>query len=119
MSVAMVIPEIGFDEAADDADDAARHRHEEEPEDDDEEAREQRPGERAREGREEGDDGDERDAAADDDRERQVALGALARGVARAARADRGRESRKLETMVGSVLMSVITPAHATAPAPM
>ena len=28
-------------------------------------------------------------------------------------------DSRKAETMVGSVLMSVITPAQATAPAPM
>ena len=80
--------------------------------------------ERAREGavreaRQDRDEEREDDRADDDDPHAEVALGAdRALAPRRRCRSD-FTDSRKAETIVGSVLMSVITPAQATAPAPM
>ena len=62
---------------------------------------------------------DQRAAAEQHEGDRQIALGALAcRGAAAPARSD-ARLSRNDETIVGSVLSSVMKPPAATAPAPI
>jgi hypothetical protein len=119
MSVAMVIPEIGFDELPMIPTMRLDTVTKKKPKTTTRSPVRSDPGKAPGSVREEGDDGDEAMAPPTTIGERQVALGALARrGAALPARRSRS-ESRKLPTIVGSERMSVITPAQATAPAPM
>ena len=82
IKVAMVMPEIGFDELPMMPTMRERDGDEEEAEDDDERGHEQRAGEAAGQVGQKRDDQHQRHRAAEDERERQIALGALALGGA-------------------------------------
>ena len=120
MRVAIVMPEIGFDEVP------------MMPTMRDETVTKKKPktttrrpiSERAGEGpcgklRQNRDEDREDDRADDDDADAQIVARCASSLARRAARAERFTDSRNAETIVGSVLMSVMTPAQATAPAPM
>ena len=121
ISVAMVMPEIGFDDEPMTPDDAAGHGDEEEPEHDDQQAQQQLAAEpecRARRAAR-AMTTTRRQAADEHDGDGQVALGALAaRRCPPRCRSD-ATLSLNEETMVGRVLSRVMKPPAATAPAPI
>ena len=121
MSVAIVMPEIGFDEVPMMPTMRRRDGHEEEAEDDDEErpsASEPGNGPCGKPGRTAMMSARTIEPTTTMPMPRS-SLGADRVFASPARRRSDFTDSRNAETIVGSVLMSVITPAQATAPAPM
>ena len=104
---------------ADDSDDPRRNRHEEESENDDEEPHEKRAWEwSVRKTGQDRDEEREGERAPHDDPHPEVVLGPHAPFLASSA-SERFHRLAKSRHDRGEGLQSVITPAHATAPAPM